>query len=151
MRYTQSLATVETCGATYEFEGTMQRLLVLIASCVCATACGTTAPASTPSETDPVAGPVSDEQATDRGRIVPDGDTTMADGAEVIPVAEVPDVPEADYIGEQTDIVCQRIKPTGSHRAIRVCRTRDEIERASLAGKETFDELHRAQRAQPEF
>ena len=70
-------------------------------------------------------------------------------------VASIPKVPKATSrtsvpsvhqdVSAQNEIVCRREMRTGTHRAIRVCRTRAEIERIEIEGKDTFKELHRSQ------
>ena len=45
----------------------------------------------------------------------------------------------------QSKLVCVRERRTGSHRARKVCRTRAQIAKEELEGKETFEDLHRSQ------
>ena len=45
----------------------------------------------------------------------------------VIEVVDVPKVPKTVIIPAQSQVVCHKEKPTGSHRVIRVCRTRSQI------------------------
>jgi hypothetical protein len=59
------------------------------------------------------------------------------------PPVEQSDIPIA--AATRTERICTREKRTGSHRAIRVCRTRAEVERLEEEGKDTFRELHRSQ------
>lgn len=58
----------------------------------------------------------------------------------VEPVAAAPaETPAAD------DRICRREVRTGTHRAVRVCRTRAEIERMEQESKDTFRDLHESQ------
>ena len=43
------------------------------------------------------------------------------------------------------DRVCERIRRTGTNRAVVVCRTRAEIERDATESKRTFDDLRNSQ------
>lgn len=76
---------------------------------------------------------------------------TQAVADEGISVVEVPALaqtePEtADSRKDQR--ICTREVRTGTHRAVRVCRTVAEIERMEQESKETFRDMHRSQRTQ---
>jgi hypothetical protein len=45
----------------------------------------------------------------------------------------------------KTERVCRREKRTGSHRAVRICRTRAEMEHLEEESKDTFRALHQSQ------
>jgi hypothetical protein len=70
----------------------------------------------------------------------------------VIEVAEVPTVSAeavARILSGESGLnqqVCRREMQTGSHRAVRICRTRAEIAALELEGKDTFKDLHRSQK-----
>ena len=48
-------------------------------------------------------------------------------------------------VARQDERICRREMRTGSHRAMRVCRTRAEIERMEEESKDTFKSLHDSQ------
>lgn len=65
----------------------------------------------------------------------------MIDVTAVEPVAAVQaEAPAKD------DRICRREVRTGTHRAVRVCRTRAEIERIEQESKDTFRDLYESQR-----
>ncbi len=79
-----------------------------------------------------------------------DDDLAVDDATEsVLEVAEIPrvqstaDTPPTASVAAQR--VCRLEKRTGSNRAMRVCRTRAEIEALETESKERFRELHRSQ------
>lgn len=66
-------------------------------------------------------------------------------GEEEIEVAEVPSVPATAVAADRSGRVCRNERRTGTNRVVRVCRTRAEIERQQVEGKEVFDDLHDSQ------
>jgi len=44
-----------------------------------------------------------------------------------------------------SELVCVRERRTGSHRARKICRSRAQIAKEELEGKDTFEDLHRSQ------
>ena len=58
---------------------------------------------------------------------------------------------EADETYANEDRVCKRVRRTGSHRSEVICRSRAEIERESVEGKQTFDSLRDSQRNSGEY
>ena len=61
---------------------------------------------------------------------------------------EAPKVEQSEVpivLSNKNERVCTREKRTGSNRAMRVCRTRAEMERLEEESKDTFRALHRSQ------
>jgi hypothetical protein len=61
---------------------------------------------------------------------------------------EPPQVEQSEVpivVSNKNERICTREKRTGSNRAMRVCRTRAEVERLEEESKETFRTLHRSQ------
>ncbi len=134
--------TVSTPGSFGQIQdcrtvGTMNRHYVMAAACLGITACAS----SGPNLPEPAAKTV--EPATRSEATEPD---------DVLEVGTIPSVPAATVEHElaivfvQNEMVCRREMRTGSHRAVRVCRTRAEIERLETESKETFKDLHRSQK-----
>ena len=119
----------------------MRGRIFLLGICLGLMACSTTAPPD--DRAGATDGAVS--QASTGAPPTDEQGPVAATDADVIPVTQVPAVPQSDYVGEEAEVVCQWVRPTGSHRKKRICRTRAEIERASINGKEAFDEMHRSQ------
>lgn len=74
--------------------------------------------------------------------------TSVADLATELESIEPPPVQPADIpvaASPKTERVCTREKRTGTHRAVRVCRTRAELERLEDESKDMFRELHKSQ------
>ncbi len=59
--------------------------------------------------------------------------------------AVTPSEPGITDMPARTQRICKRERKTGSHRAREVCRTREQIEKEELEGKEAFEDLHRSQ------
>lgn len=78
-----------------------------------------------------------DDQAAD------DATGSVLEVAEIPRVQSTADTPPTASVAAQR--VCRLEKRTGSNRAIRVCRTRAEIDRLETESKERFRELHRSQ------
>ena len=69
------------------------------------------------------------------------------DGVEdPVAAAETAETAEIGETYANDDRVCQRIRRTGTHRSEIVCRSRAEIERDSVEGKQTFETLRNNQR-----
>ena len=74
---------------------------------------------------------------------------TAAEGEGEYEVVDVPEVPKMATISDQanvpdqTKVVCRREKATGSHRVMRVCRTRTAIEKSRLADQDALRKLQR--------
>ena len=49
------------------------------------------------------------------------------------------------------DRVCERVRRTGTHRSTVICRSRAEVERDAVEGKQTFDTLRNSQRNSGEY
>jgi hypothetical protein len=124
----------------------MQRQFILLVICTGAVACSSTPPTAVSPDTGQAATAKAANQAMNGDPSSEEHVSTSTDDAEVIPVADVPTVPQVNHEGDKNDIICQRVKPTGSHRARRVCRTRAEIERSAIEGKKTINEMERVQR-----
>lgn len=61
---------------------------------------------------------------------------------------DVPPIEQSDapiVISNANERICRREKRTGTHRAVRVCRTRAEMTRLEEESKKTFDELRKSQ------
>ena len=61
---------------------------------------------------------------------------------------ETPPVEQSEVavaVSNASELVCRRERRTGTHRAVRVCRTRAENERIKQESKDTFKDLHRNQ------
>ena len=87
--------------------------------------------------------------ATDAPEPVVNGEAPALE--DELEVASIPEIrrasvpPVVQNASAQNEIVCRREMRTGTHRAIRVCRTRAEMEKIEIEGKDTFKELHRSQ------
>jgi hypothetical protein len=123
----------------------MLRVSSLTILCLSLAACANNVPSSPESLPTVADSPTAGTEPTVQDENAPSG------VQEIITVAEIPDAPKAERTVEKQEVICERVRRTGTHRATRICRTRAEIERESLDGKDTFDELHRAQRAQREY
>lgn len=94
---------------------------------------------STPTETAPT--PIVDKSVTAESP----SQTSAESKIEMIDVPPI-ELSEATIVDSTAnERVCRRERRTGSHRAVRVCRTRAEIERIKQESKETFDDLLREQ------
>ena len=60
-------------------------------------------------------------------------------------VFDVPEVSEVAIVPGQDEIVCRMERRTGTHRKIRVCRSRSQIARSAIEAKESFEVLRRSQ------
>ena len=121
----------------------MTRLTAILAAAMCAGACtssGTPVPASTPLPADMTQADNPDSAATE---------ATQNAEESPIEVVDLPAIEQAEMSVETQDTddrICRREIRTGTHRAVRVCRTRAEIERMSQKGKDTFRDMHETQR-----
>lgn len=106
----------------------MNRLYVVAITFLGIAACATSGPES------PVSG------AKVETSVITSNPTAAEDEFEGV---DVPDVPKMATIPNQTKVVCRREKPTGSHRMIRVCRTRAAIEKTRSAEQNAVRELQR--------
>ena len=57
----------------------------------------------------------------------------------------------ADDAFANDDRVCERVRRTGTHRSMVICRSRTEVERDAVEGKQTFDTLRNSQRNAGEY
>ena len=120
----------------------MTRLIPVCASVFVITACATSSAPTTP-DTSAAPDPAPAEAVAES---VAEASTT--DG--VIDVVEVPAVAKAEPEPDprKDERICRREVRTGTHRAVRVCRTRAEIERIEQESKDAFRDLHQSQRTQ---
>lgn len=119
----------------------MTRLLAILVSALCISACATTG--------DPAgsnAGPVADASTPQPVESLP-AESSAATGIESIepPAVEPTVIPVAAADESPDDRICRREVRTGTHRPMRVCRTRAEIERMETESKDAFKDLHREQ------
>ncbi len=114
----------------------MYRRYLMAAALFVITACAAPGPTPPPSVAEP-------EE--------PSANIKTSEPQSVVEVATIPSVPVAtvDHAAEniftRKEMVCRRERRTGTHRATRVCRTREEMERLEIESKETFRDLNRSQ------
>ena len=116
----------------------MNNLVLLAAAALAITACASTAPTA-PDTSVPVAAAAA-ESSPATSNVEEPGSSTGD--------IQVVNIEGQEKVALQTDepeIVCRRERRTGSHRAIRVCRSKAEIERTAREGKDAFEELNRSQ------
>ena len=125
----------------------MTRLLPACLGALCIGACATT---DIPSALTTAAPAVPAQTATvDEPEMAASSTQTGAEAE--IEVIDIPAVEEAAIpaaVSKGDDRICRREVRTGTHRAVRVCRTRAEIERMEQESKDTFRDLHESQRLQ---
>jgi hypothetical protein len=122
----------------------MRRILLLCIIAMWTGACASTAPPSThPAGADSAQVAVTSDSPRG-GNVDPSGGS-----ADVISVADVPQVQAVDAAPAAPKRECRREKPTGSHRYRRVCFTRSEVENSTMNAREVFGELHRQQQLPP--
>jgi hypothetical protein len=119
----------------------MTRLLAILATALCLSACTSTSDTLDPSVTP--AAKASQPQPVEN-LPAKTGEATGLDSIEP-PAVKPTAIPVAASGESPTDRICHREMRTGSHRAVRVCRTRAEIARLEEESKDTFRELHRSQ------
>lgn len=113
----------------------MNRLYVVAITLLGIAACATSGPES------PVSG------AKVETSVITSNPTAAEDEFEGV---DVPEVPKMATIPNQTKVVCRREKATGSHRVIRVCRTRAAIDKTRLADQGTVEKIQRKPIAGPQ-
>ena len=125
------------------------RMLTTIVILLCVSACASEGPpAAASSAADmPVTASAEAEAAS--------ADATMAsedqlDFVDIPPVEADETIPVAEQ-SNKNERVCRREMRTGTHRAVRVCRTRAEMDRLEQEGKDTFKDLHRDQSISREY
>ena len=102
----------------------MNRHFVVAALFLSIAACATSVPPS----------PESGAEA--RNSATPVSEMVVIDILEESDVAIVPD---------QDEVVCSMERRTGTHRKVRVCRSRSQIARSAIEAKESFEVLRRSQ------
>ena len=60
-------------------------------------------------------------------------------------VIDILEVSEVAIVPGQDEVVCSMERRTGTHRKVRVCRSRSQIARSAIEAKESFEVLRRAQ------
>ena len=114
--------------------------------CIGLTACADSGPAMPPPNENPEKTKTSAERPAE---IVTQNESSAPSAREVV-VVEFPQEPETapdnTEVPVQTEYVCKRERKTGSNRATKVCRSREQIAKDELEGKKTFEDLHRSQR-----
>lgn len=119
----------------------MTRLLPACVGALCIGACASTdvPPASTPAVPAQAATVDPREPATSSTQSGAESEIEMVD----VPAVEESEIPA--MTPNANERVCRREIRTGTHRAVRVCRTRAEMNRLEEEGKDTFRELHKSQ------
>ena len=122
----------------------MTRLLPACVGALCIGACATTdVPSASTTST-----PAVPAQTATVGEREPAADSTQTGAETEIEMVDVPGVEESEIpitTPNANEKVCRREIRTGTHRPVRVCRTRAEINRLKQEGKDTFQQLHRSQ------
>lgn len=110
----------------------MNRHLVAALTVLSLSACAT-------SGTDSDAMVANDESA----RTASDAAVVEPEGSAVLEDVEVPKVPKTDVVSENAGMRCTFEKPTGSHRLVKVCRTRGQIEERRTEDQEFIRKVQR--------
>ena len=116
----------------------MNKSVLLAAAALALTACASTAPTATDSSV-PAA-----SAAADLPPATSDVEEPGSSNGD-IQVLNIEGQEKVALPTDEPEIVCRRERRTGSHRAIRVCRSKAEIERTAREGKDAFEELNRSQ------
>ena len=125
------------------------RMLTIIAIAFGVSACASDGP---PAATSAAA----ETPASEPTNTAAAGADTQVAGEEQLEFVDIPPVEpdETIPVAEQSnknERVCRREMRTGTHRAVRVCRTRAEMDRIEQEGKDVFKELHRDQAISREY
>ena len=114
--------------------------------CIGLTACAASGPAVLP----PNQNSEKTENATERPTEIVTQNESQASPASEVVVVDIPQEPvNVSGVTEEPvrkELVCKRERQTGSNRARKVCRSREQIAKDELDGKKTFEDLHRSQR-----
>ena len=108
----------------------MNRRYLIAVICLGVAACATSVPEST-------------MPAVKAGNSATDSKSTTPVGE--VEIVAVPEVPMVTDVPVRDEVICRMEKRTGTHRAVRVCRTRSGNARSARKGKETFEVLRRSQ------
>lgn len=95
-----------------------------------------------------VPGPASVAQPESVGAAPQEPGPTQVTKKTEIQVIDIPPVEQSEVAIAKSNAskrVCRRERRTGTHRAVRVCRTRAEMEQSKQESKDTFRDLHREQ------
>ena len=120
---------------------TMNRHLLTIMISIGISACA----ASGPDSSRP------DAKAENASEITTESPTPTPATEDVVVVVDIPEdsatTAEAGDLDmpAPSELVCVRERRTGSHRARKICRSRAQIAKEELEGKDTFEDLHRSQ------
>ena len=114
----------------------MNRHYIVAALFLGIAACATSVPQSPESGAEPR------NSATTRNSATPSNSATPA--SEIV-VSDVPELGEVAIIPGQDEVVCSMERRTGTHRKVRVCRSRSQIARSAIEAKESFEILRRSQ------
>ena len=71
--------------------------------------------------------------------------SNSATPANEIAVVDVPELSEVAIVPAQDEVICSMERKTGTHRKIRVCRSRSQIARSAIEAKESFEVLRKSQ------
>ena len=115
----------------------MYRPVMLALSVTALAACSTAPPAAQESEPQTHQSESDGGQSASEDKVAAVGDINQAAAASEPGITDMP--PRGD------EVICVRERRTGSNRAKKVCRTRAEIERDRIEGKETFEGMRQAQ------
>ena len=113
--------------------------------CIGLTACAASGPAVAP----PNQNSEKTENATERPTEIVTQNESQASPASEVVVVDIPQEPVTapgnTEVPVRKELVCKRERQTGSNRARKVCRSREQIAKDELDGKKTFEDLHRSQ------
>ena len=124
----------------------MKQQWMAVIICIGLTACAASGPAVPP----PNQNSEKTENATERPTEIVTQNESQASPASEVVVVDIPQEPvSVSGVTEEPvrkELVCKRERQTGSNRARKVCRSREQIAKDELEGKKTFEDLHRSQR-----
>lgn len=124
----------------------MKQQWMAVIICIGLTACAASGPAVPP----PNQNSEKTENATERPTEIVTQNESQASPASEVVVVDIPQEPvNVSGVTEEPvrkELVCKRERQTGSNRARKVCRSREQIAKDELEGKKTFEDLHRSQR-----
>ena len=129
--------------------GSMIRPLLTTLVCLSIAACASSGP-ETPERVTSKVAPEEPAAAVGATQIAGDNEATEGE-LEVIDVPEVPKTAKvaAPVVAHSDQLVCKRIRTTGSHRVTRVCRTRAEIEAARAEAQNMMRGLNNKAQGSP--
>ena len=129
----------------------MTRLLPACVGALCIGACATTdVPDASSTDSVPAVPAVPTQSATvDASKQAENSTQTVAkSGIEMIEVPAVVPTEIAVTASRDDGRICRRERRTGTHRVVKVCRSRAEVRRIEQESKDTFRALHESQMLQ---